>query len=224
MACWVGLYNRVVPVLQQLLQQNTIDHITDCCSGSGLPAMEMHRQLLPSIKNLQTKLTDLYPAPPNHLPAGIQYSTKPVDILALQSFPLTCYTMYNAFHHFSTIQQQTIVQHFASQRCPFFIAEVLTPGPLSLWNVLLAGSIGQLLTAPFIRPFSWRRLLFTYLIPVNIITVLYDGIISVFKSKTAAQYRTVLNGMDTNTYKIKVGVLNRWTGKLVYITGTPLNT
>jgi hypothetical protein len=36
---------------------------------------------------------------------------------------------------------------------------------------------------------TWRKLLFTYIIPLNILTISIDGIISVFKSKSKNQFK-----------------------------------
>lgn len=129
--------------------------------------------------------------------------------------------MFNAFHHFSTAQQKEVVQNMALNGAPFLIAEILEPGLLNVIKIFFTGTVIQLLTAPFVRPFSTGRLLFTYLIPVNLFTVVYDGIISVMRSKTAAQYQNELQGVSTGLYNITVSRVNNWKGNIVCIKGEP---
>jgi len=90
-------------------------------------------------------------------------------------------------------------------------------------KIIFTATVIQLLTAPFVKPFSLLRLLFTYIIPVNLFTVAYDGVISVLSSKTAAQYTGLLNNISTQSYRITVNRVNNWKGNLVYIKGKPIN-
>jgi hypothetical protein len=218
---WFAVYQPLTAVLKQLLQQNNLKKITDCCSGSGDPAMYMHRQLKGMV---QTVLTDKFPQLlPVKVP-GAEYMTESRDVLQLQPDVQQLYTMYNSFHHFSSAEQEKILQQFAGNRTAFIIAEILQPDALTFIKIVFTTTIGQLLLTPFIKPFSLLRLFFTYLLPVNIITMTYDGIVSVLKSKTVKQYRQLSEGISTSAYSITVSNLKSSTASLIYITGTPLQT
>jgi hypothetical protein len=216
---WFKIYQPLVPILQQAAQQHTLLCITDCCSGSGDPAIWMHQQLTGPV---QTTLTDKFPqsAAMNH--SGIEYKKASSDVLQLQPLPGELYTMYNAFHHFTDEEQKKILQQFADNRSQFLIAELLQPDFLTLLNVIFTSTVGQLLLTPFIRPFSLLRLLFTYLLPINIVTVTYDGIVSVFKSKTVKQYQWLKAQVSTRTYSITVSQIKSKKANIVYIKGTTL--
>jgi hypothetical protein len=218
---WFGVYQPLVAVMQQLLQQNQLLQVTDCCSGSGMPAIFLHERMNGTI---QTVLTDKFPQAPALQVPGVRYESAGVDVLHLQPAAGQLYTMHNAFHHFDTQQQKKILEQFANSRSSFLIAEILQPDVLSFLQVLFTSTIGQLLLAPFIRPFSFLRLLFTYLLPVNIITVTYDGIISVLKSKTAGQYRQLAGSIGAPGYAITVHTLSSKTATIIYLAGTPLHT
>ena len=73
-----------------------------------------------------------------------------------------------------------------------FFVEPLQPDLPTFAEVLFLTTVGNFFLAPFVRPFSWRRIFFTCVLPVNIFTIAFDGIVSVFKSKTAAAYRKLL--------------------------------
>ena len=217
---WTKLYKPLAPVLQQMIEENKVTVLHDTCSGSGVPAVYIHARLKTTMPML---LTDKYPDTAFENKPPVIYSLQPNDILAMQIVENTLYTMYNAFHHFSEAQQKNIVKKMTEGKAPFLIAEILEPGWFNVLKIIFATIIIQLITAPFVKPFSLVRLLFTYIIPVNLFTVTYDGIISVLKSKTAAQYNELLKNISTQNFTITINKINNWKGNVVYIKGTPNN-
>jgi hypothetical protein len=75
-------------------------------------------------------------------------------------------------------------------------------------KVLFMTTAGTLLLTPFIRPFSFRRLLFTYVLPLNIITITYDGIVSVCRSTSAGGYQKMFEpfGEAVRVIRLKKGL------------------
>jgi hypothetical protein len=219
-ATWFHIYKPLVPHIQKLLQQNHLQQITDCCSGAGAPAIYVHQQL---DEQVETVLTDKFPQLPNNRAAGISSNTQSTDVLQLKPAPHMLYTMYNAFHHFTDAQQKTILVNFASNSASFIIAEILQPNVSTVLKVLLSATLGQLLFTPFIQPFSLLRLFFTYIIPVNIFTVAYDGIISACKSKTIRQYQQLVASIDFANYQITVHTIKGTQATIIYLSGTPLH-
>lgn len=219
MAVWTKLYQPLVPVLEQLIHENNATSLEDTCSGSGLPAIALRNSISNKIPLL---LTDKYPPAAFKSKSLVKYVLKASDIAALQPVNDTVYTMFNSFHHFSVKQQNDIIMNFSKNKAPFLIAEILEP---SVWDgikIFFITTIGQLITAPFVQPFSLLRLFFTYIIPINIFTVAYDGIISVIKSKTCKQYRVQLSHISTPSFEISVHQVNNWKGNVVYIKGRPI--
>lgn len=214
---WVQLYKPLVPVVQHLMRQHYLQQITDCCSGNGAPAIYIQRQLQPMPP---LTLTDKYP-PAGAASAAVNYITTPVDVLQLSPQPHQLYTMFNAFHHFSTVEQQALLQRFAEAKASCMFAEILQPSVWVLLKIILTTTLVQLLTAPFVKPFAWGRLLFTYLLPINLITVTYDGILSVLKSKSLNSYRDLVAEIQTPDYTFTVKKMRQVTGNIIYITGHP---
>jgi hypothetical protein len=60
------------------------------------------------------------------------------------------------------------------------VFEALTRSPLALASILPSPLL-VLLTTPFIRPFHWSRLFWTYLAPVVPAACLWDGLVSVLR-------------------------------------------
>jgi hypothetical protein len=213
---WLGLYKPLLPACRSLLSDNAVFAIQDTCSGTGLPAIQMYRSLQ---TNATLLLTDKFPYRRGNPASGILFSKYRVDVLKLQSDPGICYTMFNAFHHFSETEQIQILKKWAASKSPVLIVEILEPTVFTMLKIILTTTVVQLITAPFVRPFSLKRLFFTYIVPINLFTITYDGIISVLKSKKRYQYQQLLNSMQVEGYTYTAHRIKKLTGNLIYITG-----
>jgi len=160
--------------------------LVDLCSGSGELAATLFRR---AGQFTGLTLTDLYPHWGFSAPERVIYDPRPLNVLALDPVPGTCYTMFNAFHHFTAGEQEGLVRKCRKAGVEAFFVELLEPTMLCMVKVLVASTIGVLLLAPFVKPFSLGRLFFTYVLPVNVLTITWDGVVSVLRSRTAAHYR-----------------------------------
>ncbi len=180
----------------------TEQSMTDLCSGSGEPAITIFRK---SNCFSRLSLSDKYPGDLKTTDATITYEMKSTDVLDMEFKEGTCYTMFNAFHHFTDEEKVSIVQKIRHSGSDAFIVEILQPNFMVLMKVLFATTIGSLVLTPFITPFSLKRLFFTYIFPINILAITYDGIVSVFKSRTVRQYQDLLaeTGKPIHVFRLK---------------------
>jgi hypothetical protein len=155
--------------------------LTDLCSGSGQPAITVFAR---SGLFTQLTLTDKYPRSSfvNH--DGIVYEPHSVDARTIALRTDTCYTLFNAFHHFNSDEQRALVRRLRAESGGAYVVEILEPTPLCFLKVLCATTFGTVLLAPFIKPFSIGRLFFTWVLPVNVVTIAWDGLVSVARSRS----------------------------------------
>ena len=176
--------------------------MTDLCSGSGEPAIGIFRD---SNYFNHLILSDKYPRQLLFSDDKINYLSQSMDILEMEFQSGICYTMFNAFHHFSNEDKLKIMKRIQKSGSRAFFVEILEPGIICLLKVLFITTIGNLLLTPWIRPLSVTRLIFTYLFPVNLFTITYDGIVSVFKSLSLKKYRKLFSTYDDSikVFKLK---------------------
>src|SRR5262249_18310381 len=66
--------------------------------------------------------------------------------------------------------------------------------------LMLLGALGTplrvLVLAPFIRPFRWSRLFWTYLVPALPLVLLFDVIVSILRIYSAPELRDLIAGLD----------------------------
>lgn len=86
----------------------------------------------------------------------------------------------NALHHFQPEMARAILADAVAKRRGIAVFEALTRSPLAA-AAILPSPLLVLLTTPFIRPFHWSRLLWTYLVPVVPVACLWDGLVSVLR-------------------------------------------
>jgi hypothetical protein len=158
-------------------------------SGGPLPALCKH----PLLQHTQFLLTDLYPQPEIKLLPLCTYLNSPADARSFRANPGSTISFFNTFHHFSLEEQKAILTRNISEGHCVVVAEILTPDLACSLRILLATTVGQVLFAPFIKPFSLPRIALTWLLPVNLVTVTWDGIISVWKSPGRKQRRLLLD-------------------------------
>lgn len=202
------IYNGFIKFLNK--RSLTSQTMIDLCSGSGEPAIGIFKE---SNGFKRLVLTDKYPNILNAEDERILYDAKPMDVMKMEFKPDTCYTMFNAFHHFTDEDKLKIIQKIQESGSSAFFAEILEPRLDCMLKVFLTTTLGTLIFTPFLKPFSLKRLLFTYLIPVNIFTITFDGLVSVLKSRSVKQYQKLVEGF----YSVKVQRLTKGFTPIVLI-------
>lgn len=174
----------------------------DLCSGAGEPAITIFRKCN-CFSHLY--LSDRYPNLPSINNHNITYLPQSMNVLNIQFEKDAYYTMFNAFHHFSDKEKLMIAERIHTSGSNAFFVEILQPRIDYILKVLLMTTLGSLLLTPFVKPFSISRLFFTYIIPVNILTITYDGLLSVAKSRSVKQYRKLFIHYreSTSVFKLK---------------------
>ena len=108
--------------------------MTDLCSGSGEPAIGIFKK---SNCFSRLKLTDKFPSDLNITDATISYDLQSADVLEMAFKPGTCYTMFNAFHHFTDADKLKITQNIQNSGSTAFIVEILEPTVFCLLKIVL---------------------------------------------------------------------------------------
>ena len=211
------LYRPVLEIINGFPSNSWID----LGSGSGWPAWYIQQNASPQI---QYTLSDLYPeSVSDEVKKHIAVEGSPLNLLEFQPEQGNQYSLFNAFHHFTSAQQKELIQKMKTAKAGCIIAEVLEPSVLSFIQVTLAAFVLQPLTAWAIRPFSLLRIATTYLIPIQLITVAWDGWLSVLKSKSLRQYQELLKELSDSEYSIEVKRIPQLQGNLIVIIAQPIS-
>ena len=219
---WISFQLKLYrPVLKEIIKFPSNQWV-DLASGSGWPALYLQKN---ASHQIQYTLSDLYPdSVSNEVKKQVGVEREPLNLIDFQPETGKQYSLFNAFHHFSSAQQKQLIKKMKEAKASCIIAEVLEPSLLSFIQVTLAAFILQPLTAWAIRPFSILRMITTYLIPIQLFTVAWDGWLSVVKSKNINQYKELLSGFNDNQYSIEAKKIQQLQGNLIVIIAKPVSS
>lgn len=217
---WISAALQVYRPLGKIMEGFPSNQWIDLASGSGWPALYLKKKATDPIF---FRLTDWYPnSASKEVLKHMEYDPEPLNLLDFQPEAGQQYSMFNAFHHFTTQEQKQIITKMKEAKAGFIIAEVLEPSLLSFIQVTLAALLVQPLSAWAIRPFSFLRIATTYLVPIQLATVAWDGWLSVLKSKTLAQYQDLVRGISSSEYVIQVARIPQLRGNLIVLSAQPI--
>ena len=180
---FVRIYQPIVPCLNKAIRMAKTRRVVDLCSGGGGPWLWL-RTVLQNASKLPVAvcMTDKYP----NIPAfeGIRQNTQgqvtfyaeSVNAARLPKELSGFRTIFTSFHHFQPQEALAILQDTVDARDGIGVFEVARRQPLAILSTVLM-LLGGFLAAPFIRPFRFSRLLWTYLIPVIPLVLFLDGVV-----------------------------------------------
>lgn len=215
--------------LASVMQHTGDERVVDLCSGGGGPAVLIARDLTERLaRPVGVVLTDLYPSPSrlaharSVLPEWVELEPRPVDAQRvpgdLEGFRLVC----NGFHHLKPAQARACLLDAVRQRRGVAVVELAHRSPLSMLQIVF-GTGTQLVVTPFIKPFRWSRLLFTYVLPIVPLCTLWDGIVSCLRVYDPEELQSLVSGLPENDYSWECGRLRipRMPAQLTYLIGSP---
>lgn len=216
----------VVPAVADLLRRSGGTTIIDLCSGSGGVAADLAALLASSGVDARVLLTDLYPDVEAFGEAArssrgrVEFRAEPLDATSVPRELSGVRTMFNAFHHFEPDDARRILRDAAEAGRPIAVVEFVEKNAFTLAGVLFSPLL-MLVLAPLARPLRPMSLVFTYLVPVAPLVVLWDGLASWLRVYSLAELRGLAASIDAPGYEWIVGHWRVGPTRVTYLTGCP---
>ena len=197
--------------------------ILDLCSGAGGPIEQVLHELRSHGAEVSITLSDLYPSVNSSPDPSVTWHTAPVDARCVPSQLTGVRTMFTAFHHFEPEDARAILADAFRRRIPICVFEGGSGTFAGVVSMLLV-PLNVLAVMPFARPFRWKYLLFTYLIPVLPLMVFWDGVVSMLRIYSPEQMQELVRDFQAPDYVWEIGRsrVPRLPGGLPYLIGRPL--
>jgi hypothetical protein len=221
-------YAPIVPILAGALQRSGTRQVLDLCSGAAGPWLWLQPVLAERGLSVSVCLTDKYPNPEVlgessvFTQQSISYHPSSVDAMRVPEELTGFRTMFSAFHHFRPEQAHAVLADAMQKRQSIAVFEGTRRSVLALSQMLLV-PIMVLLMTPFIRPFRWSRLLWTYPLPVLPLVALFDGLVSCLRTYSVEDLRDLTAGLGRNGYRWEIGAVKTNAGlvTITYLIGVP---
>jgi ActR/RegA family two-component response regulator len=218
------LYKPVVPLIEKALKTRNTPTIVDLGSGGGGGLLWLNRELKKSVPDLKIVLTDFYPNISafeftRSKAANFEFVAKPIDARDVPAGLAGLRTQFLSFHHFKPSDAQRILQNAVNSSSSIAIFEGQERSLAGVLVMLLSPAAVWLLT-PFIRPFKLKRLIFTYIVPVIPLVVLWDGIVSALRTYSVQEMNDLVARLDANDeYQWEIKRIKSGAGVILYLWG-----
>jgi len=218
------LFKPSVLILDKILEKSGETNIIDLGSGGGGGLLWIAEELEKKHPDLNIMMTDLYPNI-----SAFEYTKRKNDIFSYRSEPIDARnvpdelkglrTQFLALHHFKPLEATAILQNAIDSKSNIAIFEGQERSLPSILAMIFS-PISVWLTAPFIRPFKMGRILFTYLIPLIPIFVLWDGIVSSLRTYSVEEMEALVSDLkNKDEYFWEIGKVKSGPGVNLYLTG-----
>jgi hypothetical protein len=223
------IYEPIVRRLRRAVQEAGTCQVVDLCSGGGGPWRRL-------VRNIEGKdrlavdvcLTDKFPnlrafehaKRSSH--TRLAFHPDPVDATRVPTDLEGFRTFFSCFHHFPREEARAILQDAVKHGQGVGIFEVAKRNWLTILFVFFLPVIGFALV-PFIRPFRWSRLLWTFPLPVGPFVLWFDGVMSCLRAHTPSELLELAHGLSQDGYHWEAGVEGKRRGFLpvTYMIGYP---
>lgn len=202
-------YAAIAPKLSAALLRAGTSQILDLCSGAGGPWIWLRPMLAEQGAHPSVCLSDKFPNAEafersHRSDHTITFHPRSVDATQVPADLPGFRTMFTAFHHFKPEQARDILSDAIRQGRGIGIFEATHRGGISILLMLLVPVI-VLLATPFIRPFRWSRLFWTYIIPLIPLVTAFDGFVSCLRTYSAPELRELVASLGVNNYHWEIG-------------------
>lgn len=199
----------------RFLERLQPESILDLCSGSGDAACSMWESLTSHLDRERRPVLYLSDLFPNHEiferlkreHAGlVDYYPEPVDAAEPPANAPRVRTLFNCLHHFRPEQVREILRDVVQNADGVAVFEITGRTWKNMFTTLLAAPfVSALMTAFLLRPVRFRNVLWGLLIPVVPATVVFDGMVSNFRTYTPEELDELTREVDDSTFEWEIG-------------------
>ena len=222
------IYKPVIPILEKGLKDSNTNQILDLASGGGGGLLWLNSELKKSIPDLKILLTDYYPnisafEYTKTKASNIDFIATSIDAKNVPESLEGLRTQFLSLHHFRPKDAIKILQNAVDSNNGIAIFEAQERSLPSILAMVFS-PISVLLTTPFIRPFKIGRIIFTYLIPIVPLFVLWDGIVSCLRTYSVKEMESLVNQLEHKArFNWTINKVKSGPGVVLYLLGIPKN-
>lgn len=224
------VYRPLVPKVQSVIELLQANRIIDLCSGGTGALTSLQRKLSTTDDQpVEVFLTDKYP----NLSAfrtvakasggSVSFSEQSVDAAEVPEELEGFRTLFASFHHFRPVVAREILNDAASKGQGIGVFEY-TERNIWVWALpILLTPLFCWLAVPFVRPLTWRHLLWTYLIPIVPFFAAWDGFVSCLRTYSPRELLALTEALEIADYRWEAGRVRSFGAcRVTYLLGYPV--
>lgn len=200
-AAFSGIRRKAYERIARMFPESGAVRIVELCGGSGFGALHMLRSFrtVSPGREISAEITDINANgnwPQVVKMSGGALSADEIDAESALERKEGLFVMFAALHHFSPSEIASLVKTAAANGRDAVLVDYFRRGrPVDLFP-LFAGPALMFVSAPLVFPFSWKRVLLTWAVPVLPLTLFLDTAISMLRSYTCCELRKIVDSAD----------------------------
>jgi hypothetical protein len=215
-------------IVDEALRSARATTVVDLCTGASGPVVPLSRELQRRRgEAVQFVLTDLFP----NLPAlervcrgraSLTYRATPVNALACTEPGFR--TLFGSFHHFRPKEARALLADAVRGGHGIAVVEMTSRTLGQMLFITAATVVFALLAALFLRPFSLRRFVCTWVVPIVPLVLCLDGLVSCLRTYSTDECRALIASVpDAARFEWTVGTraLGLPWVHMAYLVGVP---
>jgi len=219
------MYKPVIPLIEKALEKSDTNQIIDLGSGGGGGLLWLNEKLQENNPDLKILLTDYYPnisafERTKELANNFDFVRTSVDARNVPEDLKGLRTQFLSLHHFKPNDAQRILQNAVDSNQSIAIFEAQERSFPSILAMIFS-PLSVIFTTPFIRPFKIGRIIFTYLIPIVPLFVMWDGIVSSMRTYSVKEMNGLVSELkNKDSFDWDIGKVKSGPGVVLYMIGT----
>ena len=128
-------------------------------------------------------------------------------------------TQFLSLHHFKPNDAKQILQNAVDSESSIAIFEAQERSVASVFAMVFS-PLTVLFTTPFIKPFKIGRIIFTYIIPLVPIFVMWDGVISALRTYSVKEMNQLVDSLNNKeSFNWEIGKIKSGPSVVMYLIG-----
>ncbi len=202
----LGLHAVIAPVLAAAMRHTGDRAIVDLCAGGTGAWASLHPALVGALGAPVTVVfTDLRPSEEGRRrvegadePSWV-YGATSVDARAVPPELVGFRTVFNAFHHFQPGEATGILADAVACGEGVLVVETLSRTPRDLIHSVVLGA-GTPVFSLLASPWSWRRLFWTFVVPLLPAVIVFDAVVSCLRTHDRASLDAMIASIPSDGY------------------------
>lgn len=221
------VYKNIIPVLKKGVEASESKQMVDLGAGGGGGWLRLSEHVKEELPGTSLLLTDYYPnisafeTLKDTDPDFFDYCAEPVNAMHVPEDIKGLRTQFLSLHHFRPKDAQQILQNAVDSKSPIAIFEG-QQRTVGHFIQFFFSPINVILMTPFIKPFSFGRIFFTYIIPLVPIFVWWDGLVSVLRTYSRKELEALISGLNNgDSFEWEIGKTLGKPVSVYYLLGVP---
>ena len=206
------VYRSITPRLFEAVKKTQSKKVVDLCSGVGGPWEQLLKSKSAAGEKLEkVTLTDLFPHPEicegthKSVKGKMEYYPEPVNATKVPEEHEGFRTLFASFHHFEPDMAKGILQDAVDNEVGIGIFEMTDRSLAVAIGIFSSSLIAPYILVPFMKPFDWQAVFWTYIVPVTPWVAAIDGAVSCLRTYSPEELKDLVSGLGEEDYEWQIG-------------------